>query len=149
MASKRAKGYKGTFSHRKGVGLNFYGLTELLQKIDDAGGSVPEALSRAIQESSAPIGADMLKFMAQHHRTGKTAASYTDVVDIKGYGSSGFITYKLGFDTKKGGLPALFLDIGTPTITPSFFVYYAIENNADNVVQAQQRALEKALKELM
>lgn len=144
MAKRKAR---GTFSHSGTVGLDFYGFDELLRKIVDAGGKLEDALVESLKASSEPIGADLLLFMAKHHRTGDTAASFTDVVDVEKTG--GYIWYKLGFDIKKGGLPALFLDIGTPTITPSFFVYYAFENNMDRVVQAQEHALKKVLKELM
>lgn len=140
---------KGTFSGNGRVALNFYGMEELVQKIVDAGGKVEPALVRAIKASSKPIANDLQGYMRKHRRSGATIESFTNIQELTGLGHSGYITYKLGFDIKKDGLPALFLDIGTPKITPSFFVYYAFENNADAVIREQENALKEVLEELM
>lgn len=140
-------GKKGNFSHKGGVTVDFFGFEELLQKIDDAGGNVVDAVVEAAKASSKPIKADLLGFMAKHRLTGATEASFTDVQEVKkGYG---IISYKLGFDKEHDGLPALFLDIGTPTIKPTFFVYHAFEDNVDKVKAEQEAALRKAFEELM
>jgi len=137
----------GKFSYHGGVTVDFFGFEEYLQKIADAEGNIVDAVVKAAKESSKPISADLLSFVAKHHLTGETEASFTDIQEIeKGYG---IISYKLGFDIKKGGLAALFLDIGTPKMKPSFFVYYAFQNNVDNVKMMQEKALKQALKELM
>lgn len=149
MAKKRrrkGKG-KGNFSHGGYVGLDFFGFEEILQKISDAEGNVVDAVVKAAKASAKPIEADLLKFIRNHHLTGETEASFKNMYDMKkGYG---IISYKLGFDKDNGGLPALFLDIGTPTITPSFFVYYAFRNNVDRVKAEQEEALKEVLRELM
>lgn len=149
MAKRKQTKKKGTFSHSGRVALNFYGMEELVQKIVDAGGKVEPALRRSIKASAVPIEKDLRNFMAKHYKTGETISSLTSIQEIEGLGSSGYITYKLGFDIKKGGLPALFLDIGTPKITPSFFVYYAFQNNLDNSIREQENALKEVLEELM
>lgn len=138
---------KGTFSHGGGWGMDFYGFEDLLLKIKAAEGNVEAAVMDALHEGAKPIEADLLLFMAKHHRSGTTEGSMTEVV--KDFHAGMTIYYSLGFDIKKGGLPALFLDIGTPRIRPSYFVYYAFKNNTDNVKRLQEQALRKALKGLM
>lgn len=138
---------KGTFSHGGGWGMDFYGFEELLLKIQQAEGSAGPAIMEALKEGGKPIQADLLMFMAKHHRSGVTADSMTEAMHQSNAGMT--LYYEMGFDIKKGGLPALFLDIGTPRIRPSFFVYYAFKNNADNVRMLQEKALKKALKGLM
>lgn len=142
-----AKKKKGNFSHHGGVSLDFYGFEELLQKIIDAGGNLEDALSRSLVASSKPIEKDLLNFMSRHRLTGQTVRAFNNVHDVDR--NRGFISYKLGFDIKKGGLPALFLDVGTPKIKPSFFVYYAFKNNADSVKREQENALMEVFEELM
>lgn len=99
----------------------------------------------------------MLDFIRNHKDTGVTEESFSDV-EVKWKGDR--LELKTGFDIKKGGLPALFLDIGTPShsgrsgsgvvtgISPSFFIYYALENNAEAIKQKQIETLNEILKEL-
>lgn len=138
---------KGSFSHHGGVSLDFYGFEELLQKIIDAGGDLEDSLSQSLKASAKPISNDLTSFMRKHHRTGDTLRSFEDVHDVDKM--RGIIHYKLGFDIKKGGLPALFLDLGTPTMKPTFFVYYAFKNNEDRVKREQENALLEILEDLM
>lgn len=145
---------KGTFSYKRGdVSLDFYGFEDLLNKIVQAGGKLDDVIVRAIKASSKPIENDLLAFMRKHTKpvskisTGATMESFTNVGDVQRTG--GYVWYKLGFDIKEGGLPALFLDIGTPKITPSFFVYYAFSKNMDNAKREQEQALQEAFKELL
>lgn len=142
MARKR-----GTFSNGGSWGMDFYGFEELLLKIQQAEGSAVPAIMDALKEGAKPIQADLLAFMAKHHRTGDTARSMTEAVHTSNAGMT--LYYEMGFDIKKGGLPALFLDLGTPRIRPSFFVYYAFKNNTDNVRMLQEKAIKKALRGLM
>ena len=144
--AKKKKG-KGNFSHHGGVTLDFYGFEELLQKIIDAGGDLEDSLARSLEASAKPIANDLTGFMRKHYRTGETLRSFEDIHDIDR--NRGFISYKLGFDIKKGGLPALFFDLGTPTMRPTFFVYYAFKNNADRVKREQENALLEILEDLM
>lgn len=138
---------KGTFSHGGLGGMDFYGFEDLLLKIQAAEGNVMEAVMDAMHEGAKPIQGDLLRFMAKHRQTGVTEASMTEATHQFNSGMS--LYYEMGFDIKKGGLPALFLDIGTPKIAPSFFVYYAFKENTDNVKMLQEKALKKALKGLM
>ncbi len=136
---------KGSFS-KKGNFIEFYGSAELLNKIEDAAGNVNKAVEKALVKSAELPKKDMLDFIRQHKDTGTTEASFVDN-EVKWDGDR--LTLKTGFDIKKGGLPALFLDIGTPKIKPSFFVYYAVEKNVNKIKQIQQETLQEILKELM
>ena len=142
-----AKKKKGNFSHNGGVSLDFYGFQELLEKITKAGGNLEDALSKSLQASAKPIENDLRSFMSKHHRSGATIRSFENVHSVDRVG--GYVYYKLGFNKDKGGLPALFLDIGTPTIKPTFFVYYAFTSNADRVKKEQEQALIELLEDLM
>lgn len=144
--AKKKKG-KGNFSHHGGVSLDFYGFEELLQKIIDAGGNLEDSLAKSLEASAKPISNDLTSFMRMHKRTGKTLKSFEDVHSIDR--TRGFIFYKLGFNKDNDGLPALFLDIGTPTQDATFFVYYAFKNNADRVKREQENALLEILEELI
>lgn len=139
---------KGNFSHHGGVSLDFYGFQELVDKIADAGGSLEDVLARTIQASARPIKNDLIGFMEpKHHVSGRTIKSFEDVHSIDR--SRGFVFYKLGFNKDKGGLPALYFDLGVPTIKPTFFVYYAFKNNADRVKREQENALLEILEDLI
>ncbi|MCQ2059793.1 MAG: hypothetical protein MJY71_08220 [Bacteroidaceae bacterium] len=152
MASK-----KGKFS-KKGNLVGFYGTPDLLKKIEKANGNVKKAVETAVLKSIEPATQDMKEFIRTHRETGVTEDAFDDG-QVKWNGDS--VNIKSGFDIEKGGLPALFLDIGTPShsgrngtgmitgITPTFFVYYAVENNMDKIMKIQQQTLEDILKGLI
>ena len=148
---------KGTFS-KKGNLIDFYGTPELLKKIEAANGNVRKAVETAVLKSIEPAKQDMKEFIRNHKETGVTEDSFDDGL-LKWKGDA--VNIKSGFDIEKGGLPALFLDIGTPShsgrngtglitgIAPTYFVYYAVENNMDKIMKIQRKTLEDMLKGLM
>ena len=147
MAKKKKSKKKGQFSHHGGVWLDFYGFEELLQKIIDAGGDLEDSLARSVKASAKPIANDLTGFMSKHVHTGDTMRSFENVHSVDR--NRGFIHYKLGFNLDKDGEPAIFFDLGAPTIKPTYFVYYAFTNNADRVKREQENALLEILEELM
>lgn len=136
MARKR----KNAFS------IDFYGSSQLLKKIEAAGGNVEKAISQAVQKSMEEPKRDMQNFMASHHLTGLTEKSFGETpMEWK----NGVLEYAVGFDMKKGGIAALFLDVGTPTNPPTFFINHTVEKNITKIRDAQQAALREILKELI
>lgn len=137
---------KGKFS-KSDSSIEFYGTEELLRKLVDAGANLEDAMYDALVKSSVPIKDDLLEFIRRHRLTGVTEKSFEDLHELNRAG--GYMLFKIGYNIKKGGLPALFLDVGTPKIKPSFFVYHAFENNVSKVKRAQEEALQEAFKELL
>lgn len=122
-------------------GFELYGVSELLKKIEAAGGNVDEACKKAVDRSLKIVGDDMQKFMNGHRRTGETMSSFQQVpATVK----NGKIEAVVGYDTKDG-LPAIFLDVGTPRQEPHFFRYYAVNNNSAQLKEAQHTALNEIL----
>ena len=161
MARRRAR-KTGEFS---GGVLRYQGDRELMRILQNL--SSPDNLNRAVDEalkkSSEPIKKDMMDFM-DTHREGmpRPAAQNTEP---RGTGQSNRyigewlkrdgdrVTLRVGFEKKnyksgashesQKGLAALFLDVGTkdamgtPLVRPTFFVYYAVRNNLDEVRRIQ------------
>ena len=86
----------------------------------------------------------MLQYIRQHHLTGQTEDSFVE--EIKN--ETGKIYCEVGFSIRKGGIAALFLNLGTPKIRPSFFIENAIEHNIDKIKADQLKALNDAFREL-
>lgn len=141
--AKRNK-YRGS-SIKRGNIIEMYGASELLKNIEEAGGKVDEAVAKAVDKSLEIVGADMQRFMAQHKLTGETMGSFT-VTDVKI--ENGVVTALVGYDAKNGGLPAIFLDVGTPKMKPHFFRYYAVENNRGKIEEIQKETLNEILRGL-
>ena len=125
--------------------IDYYGTDELIQKLDRLGGNVDEVLASALLKSAEKPKEEMLAYIEEHKRTGLTESTFTE--NIEHERDSGTIYLEVGFDIKKGGLPALFLNYGTPTIEPSFFINNAIDNNIDEIKRVQIETIEKAIKE--
>lgn len=141
--AKKSK-YKGS-SIKRGNIIEMYGVSELLKNIEEAGGKVDEAVAKAVDKSLEIVGADMQKFMAQHKLTGETFATYEH---IKASIENNTVKAMVGYDAKNGGLPAIFLDVGTPKMKPYFFRYYAVENNRAQIDQIQKETLNEILRGL-
>lgn len=125
--------------------IEFFGTSELLKKIERAGGNVEQACVDALKASIQKPKDEMLQYIRQHHLTGQTEESFTEEIKQE----NGKIFCKIGFSIKDGGLAALFLNLGTPRIKPSFFIDYAVDHNIDEIKKAQLEALNKAFRELL
>lgn len=139
-----AKKFKGS-SVKRGNLVEMYGVSDLLKKIEAAGGKVDEAVKKATDASLKIVGEDMQEFMAKHRLTGETMDSYEQVPAVA---ENGKITAQVGYNAKKGGLPAIFLDVGTPKRKGHFYRYYAVENNRKKIEETQRAALNEILEGL-
>lgn len=130
--------------------IDYYGTDEIIQKLDRLGANVSEELAKALIKSAKKPKAEMLAYIKQHRDTGKTEESFTETV--REDTTKGKIYLDIGFNLNKKdgkpGLPALFLNYGTPFIEPSFFIDNAIENNRDEIKRVQQETLEKVAREM-
>lgn len=125
--------------------IDFYGSSELLKKLERAGANVEKCIVDALQKSVEKPKQEMLDYIRQHKLTGQTEDSFT--TEIKHEKNNVYL--KVGFDIKKGGIAAIFLNYGTPKIAPSWFIDNAVENNLDEIKRAQIDALNKAFEELL
>ena len=124
--------------------IEFFGTSELLKKIEKAGENVEKACADALRASVETPKQEMLQYIRQHHLTGQTEDSFVE--EIKN--ENGKIYCEVGFSIRKGGIAALFLNLGTPKIRPSFFIENAIDHNIDKIKADQLKALNDAFREL-
>jgi hypothetical protein len=129
--------------------IGFQGDVELLKKLEEAGANVEQEIIKAIQQSVRKPSEEMLSFMRKHKRrqAGGTLDSWEETITSK----KGIINAEFGFSVRKGGLASIFWNYGTPRNAPSahWFVSNAIEQNIDEIIEAQNIALRKAFKELV
>lgn len=140
----RSRKFRGSSIKRKNI-VEMYGVSDLLKRIEATGGKVDEAVKKAVDESLKIVGADMQSFMEKHIHSGDTFDSY-EQIDAAIKGNS--VEAMVGYNSKKGGLPAIFLDVGTPKQKPYFFRYYAVEKNRKRIEEIQRATLEEILRGL-
>lgn len=136
--------------------MDLYGVEELLKKLEKAGGNVNEATNKCIDKSLEVVGEKMQEFMVQHQATGDTYRAFKQVNSTDTVIKIGKETYNIkdgktgivGYSVRAGGLPAIFLDVGTPKIQPYFFRYNTIESTRSEVERIQRETLEEIFKEL-
>ena len=136
--------YRGS-SIKRGNIVEMYGVSDLLKKLEAAGGRVDEAAKKAVDNSLELVGMNMQLFMMSHKESGETYASYEQV---KASAKDGNVSAMVGYNAKNGGLPAIFLDVGTPKQKPYLFRYYAVENSSKEIKEIQQETLNEILKGL-
>lgn len=139
-----AKKYRGS-SLKRGNFVEMYGVSDLLNKIEKAGGKVDEAVKKAVDNSLEQVGMKMQLFMLEHKDSGDTYESYTK---LKTEIASNIVKGGVGYAIKEGGLPAIFLDVGTPKQKPHFFRYYAVENSRSQIKEIQKTTLNEILEDL-
>lgn len=135
------------------------GVSELLKKIEAAGGKAEEAAKKAADVTLEIIGEEMKRIMSQYSPgesgTGDTYRSFKLIPAQLGSIKIGKETYNVesglvgfvGFED----LTAIFLDVfdgGTPKSKPRFWRWWAVQNTLDACKEAQQKALNDFLKEL-
>ena len=135
--------YKGS-SYKNNTMIEITGVSELLKKIEKAKGDAVPSVAEMAKKSLEVIGENANQFMQGHKLTGDTLGSYDMHARIEGDMVKGVV----GYDVKEGGLPAIFLDVGTPTQKGYFWKYYAVENTRKQVEQIQQETLKKILEDL-
>lgn len=153
MARKK---YRGS-SVKRGNYIDMYGVKDLLKQIENAGGNTNEAIKKCVDRSLEQVGLKMQLFMMEHRDSGDTYESYRQIAAKDKVVKLGSETYSVkdgvvamvGYNAKKGGLPAIFLDVGTPKQKPYFFRYYAVENSRPQIEQIQRETLNEILRGLM
>lgn len=139
-----ARKFKGS-SIKSGNIVEMYGVSDLLKKIEAAGGRVDEAVKKAVDNSLEQVGMKMQLFMLGHKESGETYSSYEQIMaSIK----DNKVEAMVGYNVKNGGLPAIFLDVGTPKQKPFFFRYYAVENSRKQIEEIQRATLNEILEGL-
>ncbi len=140
----KSRKYRGS-SIKSGNIVEMYGVSDLLKKIEAVGGKVDEAVKKAVDNSLEQVGMKMQLFMIGHKESGETYASYEQIsASIKGNSVEAMV----GYNSKNGGLPAIFLDVGTPKQKPYFFRYYAVENSRQQIEKIQRDTLNEILEGL-
>ena len=163
----KARKYKGS-SLKRGNMLEMYGVSELLKKIEAAGGKVDDSCRKAADESMKIVGDHAQAFMQQHKVTGETMGSFEQTPAKV---TNGKVIASVGYNIDEGGLNAIFLDVGAPnrktTVghrrgkgsagTPKqnpmkghFWRYYAVNDSTQvkKIQDTQQHALNEILEGL-
>lgn len=126
--------------------LDLSGFTGMLERIQKVGGNIDKAAEKALSESAKPFYDDLKEGIEKHHKTGMTEESLRDEKNIVWDGNR--VTLKVGFDLSKGGLPALFVEYGTPKQPADPFIQPAITKNKPKAKKIQQQILNEILGEL-
>lgn len=150
-----ARKFKGT-SYKRGSMVSINGVAGLLKKIEKARGSVDEAVKKSTDASLTVIGVEAQRLMSRLS-PGKagTGDTYRSFEQRPATMNGKFVQASVGYNVDKGGLPAIFLDVGwtgTPKREPkrgNFWRYYAVENTRERVLLAQKAALEEILGDLI
>jgi HK97 gp10 family phage protein len=125
--------------------LSMNGFEDMLERIRKAGGSIEKAAEAALVEGAKPFQDDLKKGIIKHHRTGLTEKALQEN-EVKWEGN--VATLEAGFKISKGGLPALFIEYGTPKQKADPFIRPAIESNTPKARRIQKQVLSKILEEL-
>lgn len=144
-----ARKFKGT-SFKQGSMISISGVSDLLKKIEKAQGRVDEAVMKSTDASLEVIGKEVQRLMSRlSPGASGTGDTYRSFEQRSAKMNGNFVQAEVGYNVDKGGLPAIFLDVGwtgTPKREPKkghFWRYYAVENTRSQVNEAQKKALKE------
>lgn len=133
--------------------MEVVGLDELSKELAHLGDDLRPQIIKALKESMEPVGQQMQEEMKKHTKpNGKgwsTGATYNAFVNeqVKEKRKDR-VTWRVGYSIRKGGLAAIFWELGGAHIKPTFFMDKAAYDNLDVVRQKQQEVLKKRIEEL-
>lgn len=122
------------------VRFSMFGVQDMLARVQEMGKDIDGAVTEALQTTADRVTTDMRKGIAKHHRTGKTQEALRENPRVEQVG--GKFSVKTGFQLPQG-LPARYIDRGTPTNAPDPFVDRAL--NKTKIRKEQQKALQRII----
>lgn len=127
--------------------MQIAGMDEFIKKLDKISDESKKKITKALEKGAELPKQDMLDFVSEgmHYVTGATKQSWSD---LKVEWDGNKLVGAMGFDADKGGFPSIFLDLGTPTITPTYFIYYAQRNNWHAIEAIFNKTIKDILKEV-
>lgn len=124
------------------VRFSAFGLDDLLARVNDMGADLDTVVPEMLKETGERVTKDLKRGIAKHHQTGKTESALRERPEIIQQGNK--TTCKVGFRLPEG-LPARYINKGTPTNTPDPFVDRAI--NRRKVMKDYQKAFQRVIGE--
>lgn len=134
------------------ISLQLTGFDELLKDIEKAGGSINGAVDSCMKQS-AQIQQKEFKAQMRKAKVKETLINRMPPPEIKWSGNAcvARVGYPKGeYDPKKltDGYKAVFINYGTPRISPREFIKKAQNKAKKQIKQAQEEALNKILERL-
>ncbi len=100
----------------KKFGLNFDGVAELSEKLEQLGGDLKKVAEEALEFIPGDVNPKLHAAMQKHRGHGVTEKSIVEGQKVTWTGNIASID--VGFNLKKGGMPSIFLMYGTPRHAP-------------------------------
>lgn len=97
--------------------LKFAGMDNYIETLRKMGENVKEVTDETLQQVIDIINEELHTEMRKHHVTGATERSLRDKEKVKWNGDKASVKY--GFNIKKGGEPAIYLERGRPHQKPT------------------------------
>ena len=122
--------------------LRFEGFEEYLEMLNRLGEDIALATEQALQESGEIINNALHEEMRTHKVTGETEKA---ILEPKVSWNGTKASVKFGFDYKKGGETALYLERGRPHQKATPVIAPALEKSKDEIAQKQEESLKQVI----
>lgn len=123
--------------------LKFAGMDVYIDALRKLGEDVKEVTNETLQQGVDIINEELHVEMKRHHVTGETERSLRDGEKVKWSGDKASVKY--GFDIKKGGEPAIYLERGRPHQRPTPVLKPAEKRAEGRIKELMETKLGKAM----
>ena len=123
--------------------LKFAGMDAYIEAMAKLGEDVKEITDETLQQGVDIINEELHVEMRKHHVTGKTERSIRDGEKVKWSGDKASVKY--GFNVKKGGEPAIYLERGRPHQRPTPVLKPAEKRAESRIKELLEEAIRKVM----
>lgn len=123
--------------------LKFAGMDAYIEAMAKLGEDVKEITEETLQQGVDIINEELHVEMRKHHVTGETEKSIRDGERVKWTGDKASVKY--GFNVKKGGEPAIYLERGRPHQRPTPVLKPAERRAESRIGELLEETLRKAM----
>ena len=123
--------------------LKFAGMDAYIEAMAKLGEDVKEITEKTLQQGVDIINEELHVEMRKHHVTGETEKSIRDGERVKWAGDKASVKY--GFNVKKGGEPAIYLERGRPHQRPTPVLKPAEKRAESRIGELLEETLRKAM----
>jgi HK97 gp10 family phage protein len=123
------------------ITMDVKGIEEYLKKVEQAGKNIDVVVKDAIEQSTAPIHADIQTWVNKHRLTGATAAG---LIKPEAKQSGNEISAQVGISGEGESWHSVFVEYGTPRQSADPGIRTAFETKAAEVKKIQRKVLKEA-----
>lgn len=133
---------------KKPFQMEFYGSDALLRQLQDMERRLPQIIAEGMKKSIDPVEKDLHHFTGVEHKQTLATEKSFEEKGFKTKANAKTVNAWVGYNVKKGGEAAIFLQVGTPKMPPRRFLTHILDDHKLEIISAQEKYIQDYVEEL-